>query len=440
MIRKGEEIETNEEIDYYLEEFKKYHFVFEGDSDPSKEDFAREVREAVEETDRRAQEFYRDKESYDNLTIVNDECNLACSYCVNHYNKRGVPNGVSRKDAGGKREIILDCVDQYMGAMPPAGNDKENGRKKEASVFFNGGEILLEWELVKQVVEHVEEQCSKNGITAGFEINTNLTLLTEEIAEFLHRHHFRVHISIDGYKEAHNRTRKYHNGAGSFDDIIEKLKIFRKYFGKNSLDSYQGTIEFPERFSPEEISKMANYSFSAARLAPNLLNVSEESARQKARIMGQFLELNTHRDFQVTELIFTRLKDKVNRAEYQFSFNCRGLSGLPDMGIEINLSTMHLSQVCGFARKAGLPIAELDYDIYNPKLWRHSYKFIEERMESLLTLCMDCSLVGICSGGCLMSGLDTENKLNKAACAYQQEMWQIYVKKAYYDSLRRPAF
>lgn len=465
-VRKGEEIETNEEIDYYLEEFKKYHFIFAGDSDPSKEEFVREVREAVGETDRRAQEFYRDKEAYGSLSIVNDECNLACCYCVNHYNKRSVPAGVSKMDAARKRDIIFDCVDQYMGAAPPAdrgninhrnkeeisypdkflqqnyerraappaGNDKEKGENKEASVFFNGGEILLQWDLVKQVVEHVEEQCGKKGIKARFEINTNLTLLTEEIAEFLHRHHFKVHISIDGYKDAHNRTRKYYNGKGSFDDIIEKLKIFRTYYGEKSMDSYQGTIEFPEEFSPEDISEMAQYGFSAARLAPNLLHVSEENARQKARIMGQFLELNTRRDFQVTELLFTRLRDRVNRAEYRFAFNCRGLSGLPDMGIEINLSTLHLSQVCGFAKKAGLPIAELDYDIYNPKLWRHSYKFIKERMESLLSLCMDCSLVGICGGGCLMSGLDNENRLNKAACAYQQEMWEIYVKKAYRDS------
>ena len=104
------------------------------------------------------------------------------------------------------------------------------------------------------------------------------------------------------------------------------------------------------------------------------------------------------------------------------------------IGLELNLSTLSLSHLCGFVPGAALPIEELGYDIYNPKLWEVSYEFIKGRMESVLKLCMECELVGICLGGCIMSGLDNENRLNKAACAYQKEMWKIYVKKAYEDS------
>jgi sulfatase maturation enzyme AslB (radical SAM superfamily) len=437
-IRDGKAIESSAEIDYFLEEFKKYHFIFQGDSDPSKEKFTRMVREAVAETERRAEDFYRDKESYDDLKIVNEECNLTCCYCVNNYKKRTAPVGISNKSPAHKLEIVLNCVDRYLeGAAPPAGKNSLNNRNKEANIFFNGGEILLEWEMIKQVVRRVREKWGNKGRKTVFEINTNLTLLTEEIAEFLKKHNFRVHISIDGYRDAHNKTRKYHDGKGSFDDIIERLKIFRKYYGENSLVSFQGTIEFPEDFSPEEVYKMEEYGFSAARLAPNLLNVSGENARRKAKIMGEFLELNSRRKFQVTELLFTGLKDKVNRAEYRFSFNCRGLSTLPGIGIEINISTLRLSRLCGFVQKAGLPAAELDYDIYNPKLRQVAARFITERMENLLTLCSDCELVGICAGGCVMCGLDTGNRLNRAACLYQREMWKIYVKKAYAAWRRR---
>ncbi|MCP5101761.1 MAG: hypothetical protein GY950_00195 [bacterium] len=186
------------------------------------------------------------------------------------------------------------------------------------------------------------------------------------------------------------------------------------------------------------IYKMAGSGFAGARLAPNLLNSTEDDARKKARLMGEFLQLNTRNDFQVTELIFNRMKDKINQSEYRFAFNCRGLCGLPRLGIEINLSTFSLSHLCGFIPGAALPIEALGQNIYNPKLWEVSYKYIKDRMAGLFENCIECELAGICVGGCIMSGLDNENRLNKAACAYQKEMWKIYAKKAYEDSKEGP--
>jgi radical SAM protein with 4Fe4S-binding SPASM domain len=413
----------NEEIEHYLKAFKKYNFLYEGDSgdDPFKENFLKMVKQKLEEPERVAKEFYSQEKDYDDLKIVNDDCNLACAYCVNNYGENHT--GIKKRDAALK--FVNTCVDQFFAR-------KIKNRSQEAKIFFNGGEILVHWDLIKQVVERISKKYKDIKLEYG--INTNLTLLTEKIAEFFNRHNFKVHISIDGYREAHNRTRIYHNGKGSFDDIIEKLEIYRKYNKEKGMKSFQGTIEYPDRFKPGDVYKMDKYGFASARLAPNLLNCSEEDAKNKARLMGKFLKLNSLHEFQVTELIFNKLKNKINQEEYAFSFNCRGLSPRGKLGIEINLSTLSLSHLCGFIPAAALPFEELEYDIYNPKLWEVSFKFIRERMESLFKNCMECQLVGICAGGCILSGLDRENRLNKAACAYQKEMWKIYVKKAYEDS------
>ena len=424
-IKTNKPMEMNEEIEQYLQEFKKYKFLYEedddGGGDPFREDFVRIVREETEKPDREAKEFYRLEKDYAELKIVTDDCNLACAYCVNNYGR--IPTGIKKKNRE-KLEIVHSCVDQFMAG-------KVKNKKQEVSIFFNGGEILVEWELIKEIVERIAKKYKDIKIDYG--INTNLTLLTDEMAEFFHRHHFKVNISIDGYREAHNRTRKYHNGRGSFDDIIEKVALYREY-NKEGLKVFQGTIEFPDEFQPGAVYKMGEYGFVSARLAPNLLNSTEQNAQKKARLMGTFLELNKRQQFQVTELIFNRMKDKINQKEYRFSFNCRGLSALNEMGIEINLSTLSLSHLCGFVHEAALPIEEPGYDIYNPKLWDVSYEFIKGRMGSLLENCMECELAGICVGGCIMSGLDNKNRINRAACAYQREMWKIYVRKAYEDS------
>ena len=301
----------------------------------------------------------------------------------------------------------------------------------ETRIHFNGGEILLDWEPVKKILEYIRRKYP--GMKIEYHINTNMTLLTREMARFLHRHKFNVHISIDGYKEAHNQTRKYHNGKGSFADVISGVELYRETGETSNLTGFQGTIADVGDFQPEKVYRMEEYGFSRARLAPNLLRVSEEDAKKKAHLMGKFLELNSSNRFQVTELIFTKTKHKINRESYQFAFNCPGLSTLPTMDIGINLSTLAVSHLCGFIPKVAVPIEELRYDIYHPKLWQVSYQFIKERMETVFSQCLACPVLGICAGGCIMSGLDEENRLNKAACAYQQEMWNIYVKKAFQD-------
>lgn len=423
-IKQNTPIKPNEKIEYFLKEFKKYKFVYEGESDPFKTDFLKTVNQHIDELDQRAKDFYRSGEDYSTLRIVNDECNLNCSYCVNNHVHSPKKFARIKKNSRDKLHLVNDCVEQFMAR-------KIKNGVGEVSIFFNGGEILVDWMIIKNIVQRVSQKY--RDIKINWEINTNLTRLSEEIANFFNRYQFKVNISIDGYREVHDKTRKYRNGKGSFDDIIKNVELYRMTNEIDSLKSFQGTIENPDRFRPEEVYKMEKYGFLSARLAPNLLNVPEEDGKKKAKIMGKFLELNTRNQFQVSELIFTKVKNKINQNEYQFSFNCRGLSGLPKLSFEINITRLSVSHLCCFIEETAVPVEQLQYDIYNPKLWQVSNKFIKSRMDSVLKNCLECPLAALCTGGCILSGLDSQNHLNKAACAYQKEIWAIYLNKAYRD-------
>ncbi len=178
---------------------------------------------------------------------------------------------------------------------------------------------------------------------------------------------------------------------------------------------------------------MEKYGFWEARLAPNLLNITEADALKKAGVMEKFLELNDRHRFQVTELFFDRAKERINRDNYRFSFNCRGLSCFPAVTIYLNVSTLRASLVCAYVRDTWIPYEDTGYDIYNPELWQRAYRFITGRAEAIKKYCFDCHLVGLCSGGCIYTGLDNENRLNKAACAYQKKLWSSYIQKVYND-------
>jgi uncharacterized protein len=422
-IRAGKPLETNETIDRFLAEFKKFRFIYEGDSDPSREDFLAEVRKRKEAVELKVKEFVQTKKDYSTFRLTNDVCNLGCSYCVNRY--RDTKNRV-KTSAAEKQRVLDDCVDQYMARKVSNGG-------ADAAFFFNGGEILMDWDLIKKTVQRNERKYP--DIKVKYEINTNLTRLTEEIARFFQHYDFKVNISIDGYKEAHDRTRVYHDGKGSFDDIMEKVELYRK-ISKKPLNIFQGTIEHIGEFEPEEVYKMAEYGFTSARLAPNLLGASEQDAREKAGLMGRFLELNAEYSFQVAEMFFDRANGRINDKGYWFHFYCAGLGDTDKLSFDFNISTFRAAYLCGFAGDATVPLADLDYDIYHPKLWQVSSKYMDERIKSLEENCMECSLAGLCSGGCVMSGLDKQNRLNKAACVYQREMWNIYLQKVYRD--RKP--
>lgn len=422
-ISRKEPVKPDPGVLEFIGYLKKHGFVYPGAVDPSKTQFMQTVRENLETQDRLAGEFYSEKRDFRHLTIANDSCNLACPYCVNQYK-----NTFIKKHADAKKlEVINRCVDQYF-------TGKIRNGKTEARIAFNGGEILVDWPVIKAVVERIAGKYG--GINTHYVMNTNLTLMTEEMARFFKKHQFVVNISIDGYKAAHNRTRKFHDGRNSFDKIIKNLRMYNEINTGKPIRSFQGTIEFPGMFRPHHVYRMERHGFAFARLAPNLLNTGEKEAKKKARIMGSFLKMNPARSFKVKEALFTTMKKRMNREQYRYDIQCRGLNCFPDAGIELNISKLRLSLLCGFIHEATLGFNEMNNDIYSTRLWEVSRGFLERRVESLFKNCMECQLAAICAGGCILSGLDNENKINPSGCSYLEEMWKIYIEKVFRDRVK----
>lgn len=396
-----------------------YGILVECDSDPSKENFIKSIWDTFDSLKKNMERFYRDKASYAKLDFFTDRCNLGCSYCINEHKKI---HSSSDPSVEAKKKLLDLVIDQYFSRILQ--NDITKTR-----IAFNGGEFLLEWPLMNTVVRSIADRYPQ--VKVEYALNTNMTLMTKEIAEFLSEHHFEVYMSIDGYKFSNDKARVFKDGKGTYDVIMKNLALYREYNKAYPIKGFQGTIDYIENFDPDEVYKMESHGFIETRLAPNLLEVTEEDAIQKARLMGIFLDKNMTHSFKVTEVYFDNMKKLINRDTYRFFFNCKGLGPSPDLHISFNLSTLEVGHLCAYIPLATISFEELGYDIYNPILWAHSSNFIQARLSALIDQCMECKLVAICRGGCIYSGLDKENKINKAACAYQNEIWKIYVEKIY---------
>jgi sulfatase maturation enzyme AslB (radical SAM superfamily) len=153
------------------------------------------------------------------LTLeLTQQCNLACEYCVygKHYDQTRQPS-----DAPMSLDTAKSAVTRFLSHKP-----------ETATIGFYGGEPLLEFELMKDVVAFAEPLAAPSGVELRFNMTTNGTLLSEEKIHYLVTHEFNVMISLDGNKQSHDRYRVFKSAGraeqrrGSFDVVIGNMERF----------------------------------------------------------------------------------------------------------------------------------------------------------------------------------------------------------------------
>lgn len=146
------------------------------------------------------------------LTLqVTQACNLRCSYCIYSEFNKG-------QRSHGNKFMSLDMAKKGIDFLIRHSIDSE-----QVNVGFYGGEPLLAFGLIKEIVGYIKERYSEKNIS--YAITTNGTLLTEEMIRFMIENEFMITVSLDGPEEIHNINRRYAaNGMGSFSDVMKNLE------------------------------------------------------------------------------------------------------------------------------------------------------------------------------------------------------------------------
>jgi uncharacterized protein len=140
--------------------------------------------------------------------FVTQECNLRCIYCYGDGGSYGSGGYMTRGTA-------FRSVDWLI--------EQSEGKKKLAMAFF-GGEPLLNFTLMKEVVQYALKRGNESGKEFDFRLTTNATLLDDEKIAFLKEHKINPLVSFDGPKELQDTQRPFQNGKGSYDAIMPKIK------------------------------------------------------------------------------------------------------------------------------------------------------------------------------------------------------------------------
>ena len=205
-------------------------------------------------------------------------CNLNCSYCFASQGKFNGERGLMSFEVG-KR--ALDFLIE------------NSGTRHNLEVDFFGGEPLMNFQVVKDLVAYarsIEKDANKNF---RFTLTTNGVLVDDDVIDFANREMSNVVLSLDGRKEVHDRFRVDYNGNGSFDKIVPKFQRFVEKRGNK--DYYmRGTFTHANPDFLEDIKTMLDLGFTELSMEPVVCAPNDPSAlteADKAIVMDQYEKL-----------------------------------------------------------------------------------------------------------------------------------------------------
>ena len=189
-------------------------------------------------------------------------CNLNCSYCFAAQGKYKGERALMSFEVG-KR--ALDFLIE------------NSGNRKNLEVDFFGGEPLMNFDVVKKLVEYARSIEKEHNKNFRFTLTTNGVLIDEDVIDFCNREMDNVVLSLDGRKEVHDRLRKDYNGNGSYDLIVPKFQNFVKKRGNKSY-YIRGTFTHKDTDFTNEIFHMAGLGFKELSMEPVVCAPGEEYA------------------------------------------------------------------------------------------------------------------------------------------------------------------
>ena len=179
-------------------------------------------------------------------------CNLNCSYCFASQGKYHGERALMSLDVG-KR--ALDFLIE------------NSGSRHNLEVDFFGGEPLMNWQVVKDLVAYARSIEKDAGKNFRFTLTTNGMLIDDDVIDFANREMNNVVLSLDGRKEIHDRLRVDYAGNGSYDRIVPKFQEFVRRRGDKEY-YMRGTFTHANPDFTKDVFHMADLGFDRLSMEP----------------------------------------------------------------------------------------------------------------------------------------------------------------------------
>ncbi len=330
------------------------------------------------------------------LHIAHD-CNLACRYC---FAEEGEYHG---RRALMSFEVGKKALDFLMA---------NSGGRRNLEVDFFGGEPLMNWQVVKQLVEYGRSQEESHNKRFRFTLTTNGVLLNDEIMEFCNQEMSNVVLSLDGRKEVNDRMRPFRKGDGSYDLIVPKFQKFAD--SRNQTNYYvRGTFTRNNLDFSKDVLHFADLGFKQMSMEPVVASPKEPYAIREEDL-PQILE---EYDKLAVEYIKRQREGKgFNFFHFMIDLNqgpcvAKRLSGCGS-GTEYLAVTPwgDLYPCHQFVGQEGFLLGNVDEGITNTRV-QDEFKLCNVYAKEK---CLDCFARFYCSGGCGANSYNFHGSITEA--------------------------
>ncbi len=189
-------------------------------------------------------------------------CNLNCSYCFASQGKYHGDRAIMSFEVG---KQALDFLIE------------NSGTRRNLEVDFFGGEPLMNFDVVKQLVAYARSVEQEKGKNFRFTLTTNGVLIDDDVIDFCNREMSNVVLSLDGRKEVHDRFRVDYAGKGSWERIVPKFqKLVEARGGQNYY--MRGTFTHANPDFLEDIKTMLDLGFTELSMEPVVCAPEDPSA------------------------------------------------------------------------------------------------------------------------------------------------------------------
>lgn len=340
------------------------------------------------------------------LHIAHD-CNLACQYC---FAEEGEYHG---RRALMSFEVGKKALDFLIA---------NSGNRRNLEVDFFGGEPLMNWEVVKQLVEYGRSKEKEYNKNFRFTMTTNGVLLNDEIMEYCNREMSNVVLSLDGRKEVNDKMRPFRGGKGSYDLIVPKFQKFAEMRGDR--DYYvRGTFTRHNLDFSKDVMEFADLGFRSMSIEPVVASPEEEYAIREEDLPQIMEEYD-----RLAEEYLKRKKE--GRGFNFFHFNidlnqgpcvAKRLSGCGS-GTEYLAVTPwgDLYPCHQFVGQEEFLLGNVDTGVTNERI-RDEFKLCNVYAKDK---CRDCFARFYCSGGCAANSYNFHGSITDAydiGCAMQKK-------------------
>ena len=315
--------------------------------------------------------------------IMSEACNFRCTYCI-HFNNLETSDRINNPKKFMRYDTAKETVDRYLEILRGHG-------KRVAEINFGGGEPLLAWPVIKQVLEYCRVAYGLE-FEFHFSINTNASLITPEVAAMLKEYQVEIASSLDGLREGNDRVRLTKSGGGTFFQIMRGFDALTQ--AGYPLDGIAVTVTEKNFHELDEsiVDWAVARGMKNVRIDIDVVGMVEVSVED---VVTKLMRIRRYAAAQGVDVpgFWSRPAENLNEStlESRVAF-CGAVRGN-----SICVGPFGNIYGCGYSTTQLGSLSEIQ-SFHAPGTAYH--RFVRDHLTGVMEMCKGCMIEGQCGGGC----------------------------------------